>query len=420
MTHNTKVVVIGAGVIGISTAYYLAKSGMQVTVLERNAHPASETSAGNAGLITPSDAYAWASTDALKTAIKSVFQADLGIKYNLRLDPRLWKWTLQFLGQCRPSRTAINSQAKYQLCHYSKQCINEVVEQTQIDYCSQKNGVVYFFRDAQSIEMYNQHFDILRNFGLELNVLNADELLHVEPALANIKHQLAGGIYCQSDQTGNSAKFCQQLAKYCADELGVEFHYNSKVTSMDIKQQKVTAVHTPERTFETHKVVVAAGSESVFICEPIGIRLPIYPVKGYSITAPLLQPKLAPKVGLIDEDRLIAVSRMGDQLRVAAKAEFSGYDYQHKESDFNTIVAAVNELFPGVADYNNATRWAGLRPMTPSSVPIISNARYENFYVNVGHGHVGWTMACGSAKLLRDLILGAKPEIDSIGYKWHA
>jgi len=410
-----RIVVLGGGVVGVATAYYLAEDGHEVTVVERQPQAASETSYGNAGLVTPGDSYAWASPEALKLFLKSLYRRDLGIRITRRLDPSLWSWSGRFLLQCTRTRTRINTLRKLRLSLYSRDCLNALAARTGIDYDGRRRGVLYFFRSQQTLDHGLQHMQLLADHGLPIELLDRQALARAEPALAHLGDRLAGGILSPLDQTGDSCRFTRRLADWCAAERGVAFRGATRATGIEAEGRRIVRVLTDGEPLPADAVVLALGSESPRLAAPLGIRLPIYPVKGYSATLPIRAGDQAPAIGGVDEDKLVAFSRLGDRLRLAATAEFAGHDRSHRPRDFARLLATARELFPTGGDYAKAEYWAGLRPMTPSSVPILGRARYENLYLNVGHGHVGWTMACGSGKLVADLVAGRTPEIDSEG-----
>jgi D-amino-acid dehydrogenase len=409
------VVVLGAGVVGVAAAYYLAEDGHDVTVLDRNAEAAGETSYGNAGLVTPGDSYAWASPAALKMFVKSLYRRDLGIKVTPRLDPRLWAWSWKFLFECTNERARVNTLRKLRLTMYSRQCLETVVERTRVDFDRGDRGVVYFFRSQESLDHGVQHMRLLADNGLRIEVVDRDGLAQAEPALASAKSSLAGGIFSPMDQTGDSRKFAGNLARWCQTERNVRFAWSTTVTGIEAAGRRIACVRTDKGAVKGDAFVLAMGCDSPLLVRQVGVTLPIYPVKGYSATVPIRDGDAAPQIGGVDEDKLVAFSRLGNRLRVAATAEFVGYDRSHRPRDFTQLLATAKELFPRGGDYAGAEYWAGLRPMTPSSVPILGPAKYDNLYLNVGHGHVGWTMSCGSGKFIADLVAGRKPEIDPEG-----
>ncbi len=415
-----KIIVLGCGVVGIATAYYLAEEGNEVTVIDRHSQAASEASYGNAGLYTPGDSYAWASPEALRMAVKSLYRRDLGIKYKLRLDPRLWAWSWKFLRQCTRTQACHNTLRKLRIALYSKQRLNALVESTGIDYDSKQQGVIYFFRSPQSLEHGAAHMKILQDNGLSIEVLDRDGLVQIDPGLQAAGDKIAGGIYSPMDQTGDSCKFARQLATWCRENREVQFEWETHIQSIETEGQQISKIITDKGAFTADAVVLATGADSPLLSKRIGVKLPIYPVKGYSVTVPIRNSEAAPHAGIVDEDKLIAMSRLGNRLRVASTAEFTGYDRSYQPKDFEPIFKTAKELFPEGGDYEQPEYWVGLRPMTPSSVPILGRAHYTNFYLNVGHGHVGWTMSCGTGKFVADLVAGRTPEIDPEGLLYQA
>ncbi len=410
-----KVAVLGGGVVGVATAYYLAEDGCEIILIDRREAAAIETSYGNAGLYTPSDSYAWASPDALKMAVKSLFRSDLGIKYNIRLDPRLWAWSLRFLFQCTDAAARRNTLLKLRISRYSRERLNQVVADTGIEYDGRQAGVLYFFRGADSLEAGQKHMGILRDHGLELRVLDREAIFAIDPGLEATGTAIAGGVYSPTCETGDSHKFANNLADWCAQHRGTELRWNTVIERIETEGDRVTRVVTDKGEVVADAFVLAAGSESALLGEQVGLHLPIYPVKGFSITAPIRDSAAAPSIGVVDEERLVAMSRLGDRLRVASSAVFDGFGRDHRPKDFDIVLRTARELFPEGADYDQSEFWAGLRPMTPSSVPILGRARHENLFLNVGHGHVGWTMSCGTGKFVADCIAGRTPEIDTDG-----
>jgi D-amino-acid dehydrogenase len=410
-----KVLVLGGGVVGVAAAYYLGRDGHEVEVIERNAQAASETSYGNAGLVSPGDSYAWASPAALAVFIKSLYRRDLGIKVGINLDPAFIAWTWKFLFQCTHERAHINTLRKLRLAYYSKICINDIQAYTEVAYDDGRKGILYFYRSEESLDAGARHMQILADNGLTLEKIDARRMVELEPGLKSAAPEIAGALYSPIDQTGDSCKFSRNLAQWCEKNLSVRFRFATKITAIETAGDRVTGVATDKGKLTADAIVVALGPETPLITRAIGLNIPIYPVKGYSATIPLADPSLGPTMGGVDEDRLIAYSRLGDRLRVASTAEFAGYDRTYKPADFRRLLATAKDLFPGCVDEAKAEYWAGLRPMTPTSVPILGPARYRNLFLDCGHGHVGWTMAAGSGKFVADLVAGRKPEIDTDG-----
>ncbi|UDL92197.1 D-amino acid dehydrogenase [Mesorhizobium sp. PAMC28654] len=410
-----KIVVLGAGVVGTAAAYYLAADGHEVTVIERHPMAARGTSQSNAGLVSPGDATAWASPTALKSFLRGLYNHDLGIKVRLRFDPYFFAWSLRFLRQCTFARMRANTDIKLRLALYSRDCINAISADTGIHYDERSKGILYFFRSQQSLDTGTDNYRYLGQHGLPIEIVDRNRLVELEPGLAGAKDKIAGGVYSPIDQTGDSSQFTRNLAAYAAEKLGVRFLYGTTVEGLDIEGDRVRAVITSAGPIAGDAVVISMGPESGLLGRRYGVDLPVYPVKGYTATIPLEDESKGPTMGGADEDQLIAYSRLGNRLRLASTAEFTGFDRTHKPSDFAPMFRTGKDLFPGAFDERKAELWAGLRPMMPGSVPVIGQARYRNLYLDTGHGHVGWTMACGSGKFLADLVAGRKPEIDPQG-----
>jgi D-amino-acid dehydrogenase len=410
-----RILVLGAGVVGTTAAYCLARDGHEVIALDRHPAVARGTSYSNAGLVSPGDSTAWASPAALRTFLQSLYRPDLGIKVRFRIDPYFILWSLRFLAQCTAARCRANTDVKLRLALYSRACMDEIVGEAGIDYDQRARGILYFFRSEQSLAAGTGNLRYLAERGLRIEIVDRNRLLEIEPGLAGAKGEIAGGVYSPMDQTGDSRLFVERLAAYAVDRLAVEFRFGTIVEGLDLDRDRVRAVRTSNGPIAADAVVVAMGPESGLFGRKYGIDLPVYPVKGYTVTVPLRGPGKGPTMGGVDEDRLIAYSRLGDRLRLASTAEFAGFDRSHKPSDFSALFRTAAELFPDAYDESEAERWAGLRPMMPNSVPVIGRARYSNLFLDTGHGHVGWTMAAGSARLLADLIAGRTPAIDPTG-----
>jgi D-amino-acid dehydrogenase len=360
-----KVCVLGAGVVGVATAYYLAEDGHEVTVVDRQGQAADEASYGNAGLVSPGDSHAWASPDALRMLVKSLTRRDLGVSVKPSLDPAFLAWMWAFLLQCRPSRVRVNTLRKLRIALYSRQCINDIEARTGLDYHARKNGVVYFHRTQAGLDHGAAHMRILADNGLALEVVDRKRLVEIEPALAPASHAIAGAIYSPMDQTGDSAKFARGLATWLADNRHVRFVWGTTVTGLDVEAGRVVRAVTDKGSVEADVFVLALGCESAKLARRAGVHLPIYPVKGYSITVPIRDAARAPRMGGVDEEKLMAYSPLGDRLRVTSSAEFVGFDRGHRPENFRTVIALAEELFGPALDLGQAECWAGLRPMTP-------------------------------------------------------
>ena len=410
-----QVVVLGSGVIGTTAAYYLAREGHEVTVIDRHEAPGLETSYANAGLVAPGHSYAWASPAAPRILARSLVTADQALRLRPRLDPRMWSWLWRFLLQCTDERARANTARKLRLCRYSTDLLTELVADTGVEYDGLARGNLYVYRTERSFEAGVRRTRLLRDHGLELEVLDREGLCAREPALEPVKDALAGGMYSPTDQSGDARLFSRNLALHCTEALGVRFRFGVTVTGLETDGGRISGVRTSDGAVRGEVYVLALGFMSPFVSRTAGVKLPIYPVKGYSVTIPRGPSNLSPRMGVCDEDRLVVTCPMGDRVRVAATAEFTGYDKRHRPEDFRGMLRSVRELFPSAGDYDRPEYWAGLRPMTPSTVPILGRARYENLYLDTGHGHIGWTMACGSGKVTADLIAGREPEIDLEG-----
>ncbi len=410
-----KVLVLGSGVIGVTTAYYLAKDGHEVTVIDRQAEAASETSFANAGLIAPAHAYAWASPKAPGILWKSLFKPDQALRLKLRADPHMWSWCWLFLRQCTEERARINTIRKLKLCVYSVECLDAVVKDTGIEYEALRRGNIYVYRSQESFDQGVSHMGILQDQGLELKVLDRDAVAAIEPVLAKVKFRIAGAVHSATDQSGNARVFSRHLAEHCANKLGVNFLLGTTIKRIETSGDRVERVVTDRGARNADRYVLALGCDSPILGRGIGLKLPIYPVKGYSVTLPATSGDSALGIGGVDEDNLMAWCPLGERLRLTSTAELSGYDRGYRPGDFRAMFRAAKELFPDAADYGRPDYWAGLRPMTPEGTPVLGYARYRNLLLNTGHGHIGWTMSCGSGKVTADIVSGRTPEIDLEG-----
>ncbi|WP_193043195.1 D-amino acid dehydrogenase [Mycolicibacterium baixiangningiae] len=410
-----RVAVIGAGVVGVATAHALAERGHEVAVYDRRTEIASDTSASTGGLIAPGHSYAWASPSAPVMLMRSLLGADTSIRVRPRADAALIRWGLRFLRECTPARSRTNTLAKFALAEYSQRLTDEVAAREGIEFCHTDRGVLYLYRDESELAAAERKSALLREHGRVQKTLTPDEIAAVEPALAHGRNGFAGAIHDVTDASGDPQRFAAGLAEACR-RLGVEFHLGTDVTGMVTDGSRVTHVSTPDGDIRADAIVVAAGAASPLLTRTMGVSIPVYPAKGYSITAPVKDPARAPRLGGIDERTLVAWSPFGDEIRMSATAEFVGYDRSFTPADFAGILAAGEELFPGVVDWDNAHYRTGLRPMTPDGPPLIGPGTHENLYFNTGHGHIGWTMACGSARMLADLMEGRRPDIDPTPY----
>jgi D-amino-acid dehydrogenase len=409
-----RVAVLGAGVIGVTTAYYLARAGHLVTVVDRQHKVAQETSFANAGLIAPGHASAWASPRAPWILAQSFWRKDTALRMRLRADPALWRWNLKFLANCTRARNVANTRRKLTLCIYSRERLIELRRDTGIAYDEIAKGALYLYRSPAHLEIGKRAIAMFNEYGLGLEAIEPARAAALEPALAGAEGKLAGAIYAPGDESGDCRRFTEELAHLCGT-MGVVFRLGVTVSRLAADGDRIAAVHTDGGEIEADAYVLALGSYSPQIARRIGLDLPIYPVKGYSLTLPLGDPAQAPTIGGVDEGALVAFARIGNHFRLTGTADFAGYSTDHRPRDFATLIKAARELFPRAADYDRPDYWACLRPMTPDGPPVLGMTRHRNLYLNTGHGHMGWTMACGTSRIVADMIDGRLPEIDIAG-----
>jgi D-amino-acid dehydrogenase len=407
-----KAVVIGGGVVGLTTAYYLAKSGHEVTVVERESEVATMASAGNAGLIAPSHSFGWASPTAPMELLRSLTVEDTALRVNPLKAPGMAAWGIRFLRECTADRARKNTLVKLRLAQYSQRKLNEIAETENIDYDDIHAGLLYLYRDPKRMEAGVEKWKLIRDQGQPQQILDPDGVALVEPVLAPVKHKLAGAIYGPTDSSGDSVKFTRGLQAVC-ERMGSKFVLGTGVKRLIAKGGRIEALETEAGERVGGDVfVLSAGVHSPQLARTVGIKLPIAPAKGYSATFPVKDGDgVVPRIGAVDEELLVAWCRMGDQLRMTSSAEFTGYETTYRDRDFRIIRKLAESLLPQAADYDRGTYRACNRPMTPDGPPILGTARHENLYFNSGHGHMGFTMACGSSRIVADLIDGRKTEI---------
>ena len=389
-----KIVVLGAGVIGVTSAWYLSKDGHDVTVIDRQPTAGLETSFANGGQISVSHAEPWANPGAPGKIYKWLGREDAPLLFRLRADPRQWSWALQFLIECLPERTRRNTLTILRLGLYSRDLLKALRRETGVLYDHLEKGILQLHTDAREFEAAHRRVELLRSHGCEMHVKNVPECMALEPALRATRIGLIGGTYAPDDESGDAHQFTGNLAELCRTQ-GVQFGYEHSIESLSIDGDVVAGaiVRDPEGRREVVKAdafLVALGSYSPFLLSPVGINVPVYPVKGYSVTVPLTHPELAPTLSLSDENAKVAISRLGNRLRAAGTAELTGYDTSLNDARCDAILSRIEQLFPGAGDYAAASRWAGLRPATPSNVPLIGHTRLRNLFLNTGHGTLGW------------------------------
>jgi D-amino-acid dehydrogenase len=405
-----RMLIMGGGVVGVTTAYQLLRDGHQVVLLERQDTVARETSWGNAGMIAPGHSFVWSSPRAPWILLKSLLLKDQALRFRFSTDPRLYTWSLKFLAECTEAKARRNTLRKHQLAMYSQRVLHETLASEALDYDRNARGILYFYRDAAALEAGVAHMQILADDGQEIRVLDRPQVLELEPALQSAADKIAGGIYCPTDETGDSHKFTRGLADRCV-AMGAELHTSTSITGIEAAGDVIMAVRAKGTVFQADAYVMALGSYSPILARRIGVDLPIYPIKGYSMTIPIGNHQAPPTLATLDETNLVAISRFGDRVRVTATAEFAGYDTSHKPADFAFMKSVVQDLYPDGADYHRAEMWAGLRPMTPDNLPVLGRRKYRNLWFNTGHGHIGWTMSHGSARIVADIIGGRPPAI---------
>jgi len=411
-----KVIVLGAGVVGTAAAWFLAKAGHEVTVIERQPAAGLETSFANGGQISVSHAEPWANPTAPLKVLKWLLKEDAPLLFRPRLDLQQWLWGLGFLRECTPARTRHNINQIVNLGLYSRGLLQELRAETGIRYDHLERGILHFYTSCKEFDAAQESARIMREFGCRLDMKTADECVEIEPALAQMRGRIAGGSMTPGDESGDAHLFTQRLAAMSA-EAGVRFMYGNTITKIARISGEISAVHVigPEGravTLTGDAYVVALGSYSAQLLAPLGIRLAIYPAKGYSVTMPVADPARAYHVSLTDDEYKLVYSRLGDRLRIAGTCELNGYDTALNKMRCQAIVRRTREMFPGAGDTTQAKFWTGLRPATPSNVPYIGKTRYRNLYLDTGHGTLGWTHACGSAKAIADIVSGRAPEVE--------
>ncbi len=404
------VIVLGSGVIGTTTAYYLARAGARVTVLDRQPGPAMETSHANAGQVSPGYSTPWAAPGIPLKAMKWLFQRHAPLA--LRADGSLFQlqWMLAMLRNCTPGAYAVNKERMMRLSEYSRDCLRELRAETGIRYEERTRGTLQLFRTQAQVDAAARDIAVLQECGMPFELLERDALAGAEPALARVRERLAGGLRLPNDETGDCALFTRRLAEL-ASGLGVDFRYEQAVEGFEFADGRVRAVRVGGQTLIADRYVLAFGSYSRPVLQQLGLRIPVYPVKGYSLTVPLVDAAAAPVSTVLDETYKVAVTRFDDRIRVGGMAELAGFDLSLNPRRRATLEMVAHDLFPGAGDLPRAEFWTGLRPMTPDSTPIVGATPIPGLYLNTGHGTLGWTMACGSGRLLADLVTGRNPAI---------
>ncbi|MBQ0958050.1 D-amino acid dehydrogenase [Ideonella sp. 4Y11] len=410
------VIVLGAGLLGTTSAYYLRQLGHEVTVVDRQATPAAETSFANGGQISVSHAEPWANPGAPAKLLKWLGQEDAPLLFRLRADMRQWLWGLQFLRECTPARTRHNIEQIVRLGTYSRSELQALRAERGIEYDQRTQGILHFYTSQKEFDAAEAPAQQMRDLGCDRRVISADEAVKLEPALAHIRPQLAGATYTAEDESGDANRFARELVKRC-EEDGVRFLMSHTVTALrtaggEIDHVEATDAEGRFQRLRADAYVLAMGSLSPVYAQTLGLSLPIYPAKGYSVTMPVKDASKAHQVSLTDDEFKLVFSRLGDRLRIAGTAELNGYDRDLNRVRCEAIVRRTEELFPGAGDTEQAQFWTGLRPATPSNVPLIGRSRVGKLFLNTGHGTLGWTHACGSGKSIARIVSGMRPELD--------
>ena len=409
------ILVLGAGVVGTTTAWYLQKQGHQVTVVDRQNQAGLETSYANGGQISVSHAEPWANPSAPLKVMKWLFQPDAPLLFRPRLDPAQWRWALSFLGQCTSARAAHNIRQMVNLGTYSRSQLQALRNEAGIEYNHLEKGILHFYTNPAEFDGAMEPTRIMQDLGCDRQIIDADRAVELEPALKPIRNRIAGATYTSEDESGDARMFTQNLAKRCA-EAGVEFRYGTEILSFERAGERVLGIQTlrdgHHETLRADAYVLSMGSFSAALASQLGIFLNIYPAKGYSITVPVKNEEAAFNVSLTDDEYKLVYSRLGDRMRVAGTAELNGYSRKLNYTRCRAIVRRTAEVMPEAGYWDQAEFWTGLRPATPSNVPYIGKSHFANLYLNTGHGTLGWTHSCGSAAALADIIDGRRPEVD--------
>ena len=411
-----RVIILGAGVIGVASAWYLNRAGHEVTVLERNAAPACETSFANGGQISVSHAEPWANPSAPFKVLKWLGREDAPLLFRLRADTAQWRWLWRFLLECRAGRSRANMIELLRLGTHSRDCLQKLRSELALDYDQRTSGILHFYTDEREFASAIEPARVMRELGCERRVIDRAEVLRIEPAMSAIASRIVGATYTSEDESGDVHAFTTSLAAHAA-RAGVNFRHGVRVQALraqggEVQGVEVANEHGAYETLNADAYVVALGCHSTALLRSAGIGVPVYPAKGYSATLPITDEAKAPTVSLTDDEHKLVFSRLGDRLRVAGTAELNGHDLSLNRTRCEAIVRRALEVFPGCSRPELARFWAGLRPATPGNVPLIGAARLRKLFLNTGHGTLGWTHACGSGHALAELISGRRPEVD--------
>ena len=408
------VAVLGSGVIGTTIAYYLARDGHQVTVLDRQPGPALETSFANAGEVSPGYSSPWAGPGVPIKAIKWMLMTHSPLVIWPLLDAAMWRWGWSMLMNCTERAYRLNKSRMVPIAEYSRDCLKQLRADTGVAYDERTQGTLQLFRTQKQLDGIAKDIEILKDYKVPYEVLDRAGFCRVEPALAHTQQKFVGALRLPNDETGDCYKFTQRIAAL-AQEAGASFRFNTPVEGFEVERGRISGVRTAAGLLRADSYVCALGSFSPQMLRPIGIKLPVYPVKGYSITVPITEAAYAPESTIMDETHKVAVTRLGDRIRVGGTAELAGYNLALREPRRRTLEHVVTDLFPRGGDVARAEFWCGLRPMTPDGTPVVGPTPYPNLYLATGHGTLGWTMAAGTGRVIADLLSGRRPEISLAG-----
>ena len=407
-----KVLILGGGVIGVTSAYYLAKAGHEVTVIDRQPKAARETSFANAGEVSPGYSSPWAGPGVPVKAIKWLLMRHGPLVVWPKLDPAMWIWLMKLLRNCTSARYAVNKSRMIPIAEYSRDCLRALRADIGIQYDERSQGTLQLFRKQAQLDGTAGDIEVLKQYGVPYEVLDRAGCVAAEPALAGVKDKFVGGLRLPQDETGDCQMFTEALAAEAA-KLGVNFLFNTAIKRLVAEGTRITGVDTSAGLLTADSYVVALGSWSPYLLKPLGVAVPVYAVKGYSITVRIKDADAAPVSTVMDESYKVAITRLGTRIRVGGTAEISGYSNRLDAARHATLSHSLTDLFPRGGDLGETNFWCGLRPMTPDGPPVIGPTRYANLHLNTGHGTLGWTMACGSGRVLADMMSGRKPEIDA-------
>ncbi len=409
-----RVLVLGSGVIGTASAYYLARAGFEVVVVDRQPAPALETSFANAGQVSPGYASPWAAPGVPLKAIKWLLQKHAPLAIKLTGDVDQYLWMTQMLLNCTSARYAVNKERMVRLSEYSRDCLDELRAETGIAYEGRQLGTTQLFRTQAQLDNAAKDIAVLKQSGVPYELLDRAGIARVEPALAGVTGKLAGALRLPNDQTGDCQMFTTRLAEM-ARQLGVEFRFGQNIQHLEYAGDQISGVLVDGKLETADRYVLALGSYTPQLLKPLGIKAPVYPLKGYSLTVPITNAAMAPSSTILDETYKVAITRFDDRIRVGGMAEIAGFDLSLNPKRRATLEMITDDLYPQGGDLQRAEFWTGLRPTTPDGTPIVGATPYRNLFLNTGHGTLGWTMACGSGRLLADLIARKRPQISAAG-----